>query len=220
MHHRRRKKRRIRDQAFIGAILWLCTFQFFVASSIAAARAIPHYYWRMNVLSDLGVYQCRPLHMMASFCSPYAVLYNSSLFLQGIFIAGGAYFLRNVLQARAASLVCMVAGCALFVIALDPENANAGLHIAAAVVHCIAANTAIIMFAIALRHSDLIGHRTMLGAMSVGFFGWVNTCMLGLPQLSGSSTGLIERCAVDPLPIMLGAVGLRVLFLKNKIRNS
>jgi hypothetical membrane protein len=96
-----------------GTILSVGTVQF-IMLMIIAEILYPNYSVSDNYISDLGV-------------GPSAFIFNSSVFLLGLMVVAGAYFLYRVLHSRLLSVLLILTGVGAMGVGLFTEAAG-GIH--------------------------------------------------------------------------------------------
>lgn len=206
----------------IGALLWALCFQFFIAEQLTrSAWPIP-YSWSQHMISDLGAVTCGvypPSGIqlpggVRTICSPWHVLMNSTLVLQGLLIIGGALLLRPVLMqgraARKAISLFLIAGASLIVVGLAPEDTGLYFHVAAATVQMPSSNLALMLLGVSLRSRkgfSGIGWASFV----LGTIGQIALLLLITVQDGIIGPGILQRIGGYPLPLILTALGLYFL---------
>jgi hypothetical membrane protein len=187
--------------------MWLFCFQFFVVEEVMRLVWLAHNkYYSMtgNWVSDLGAVSS-PLHWIM----------NTSFVLQGVLISGGAVLVRAFFPARwwywPVLLLLVVAGVAMVVVGLYPEDVDLQTHGLAALYHLQAGNGALVLLGlIRIRRSK--GQITLaagvVGLAALQTLTYINAHPAAPIALHA---GLIERIAVYPLPLWLTWTGWLML---------
>ena len=194
----------------VGAGLWLCCFQFFVAEQIARLGWTGHYSMARNYVSDLGAAE-----------SPLRWVMNGSFVLQGLLIFFGAVMMRKCfpgrLMYRIVLVLFAVAGTGVLVVGLVPEDSNGQLHILGAVANFFGGNVAMIVLGgMMIRRAVGSKWRSWI-TFAAGSVGLLATLAIGFratPSWAamGWDAGTVERLAAYPLPLWLTWTGY--LFLR------
>jgi hypothetical membrane protein len=202
-----------RDSSRIGARLWLCCFQFFVAEQIARLGWPGHYSMARDYISDLGSARS-PLHWVM----------NGSFMLQGLLIFFGAVLARRYFPARlvyqVALLLLAVAGVGVLVVGLEPEDGNLRCHLLGAAANFLGGNLGMILLGLVMIRRSVCLGRGKRGkswvpfvAGSVGLLATLALGFRGTPSWDalGWNTGTVERLAAYPLPLWLTWTGWLML---------
>lgn len=202
----------------VGAALWLCCFQFFVAEQIARLGWTGHYSMARNYISDLGTTQSS-LHLVM----------NCSFILQGLLIFLGAVLMGKCFPAkpvyRVALALFAIAGIGVLLVGLRPEGSAYRLHLAGAAANFLGGNLAMIVLGRALirrsgcrplerRQASLFKSWITFAAGSIGLLATVAIAFRVVPSGAalGWDAGTVERLAAYPLPLWLTWTGY--LFLR------
>ncbi|WP_238018833.1 DUF998 domain-containing protein [Dactylosporangium sp. AC04546] len=178
----------------VNAVQWV------VAEAVtAAAWTDPSYSYATNFISDLGVPDCGTQYQGRVICSPLRSLMNASFIGQGILFALGVVLLSRLTYGRRRRILVALAlthGVAFVLVGLfhgSPNGPDAGLviHIAAAAVGILCANTVAIL-AGAWRDLGLpTAYRRF--SIAVGVLGIASEALV---NLSADTAGLFERGGV------------------------
>lgn len=206
---------RRRDERFrrLGAVVWICAFQFFVMQAVVQSAWTTPFSLRENFISDLGNTVCAPYPVgSASYvCSPWHAAMNLSFFVQGWIILIGCVLLWRAFPAgrlRGLGLLFVaVSGPGSMLVGLFPENENLPPHKLGAGLQFVLGNLGIALLGWLLARR---GGRPILGALSVlgGLVGVLATWLLVTDRFLGLGIGGMERLAAYPLPLWLTAMGL------------
>jgi hypothetical membrane protein len=178
----------------VNAVQWV------VAEAVtAAAWTDPSYSYATNFISDLGVPDCGTQFQGRAICSPLHPLMNASFIAQGILFALGVVLLSRLAEGRRRRILVALAGThgvAFVLVGLfhgSPDGPDSGLviHIAAAGVGILCANTVAIL-AGATRGLGLpMAYRRF--SIAVGVLGIASEALV---NLSADTAGLFERGGV------------------------
>ncbi|WP_411146799.1 DUF998 domain-containing protein [Streptomyces sp. x-80] len=198
----------------LGAILWICSAQFFVVNVIVAARwSAPPYNPARHMISSLGTTECLTQNQ-TYVCSPWHTAANLSWI-----IAGGCIVLGTILVApmfprdrlgRTATLLSAVAGTGLALVGLFPDNVDIGPHIAGAVLLIGGGNTALILLGRSLRTAREC-KRLATAAPIVGVVGLVAVALMLTVGMAADVPGLFERIAGYPVIAAFPICGIAAL---------
>lgn len=206
----------------VGAVLWICCLQYFVAEAVAIGGWPGAYSLRRNYISDLGAVGC---HVSAGgltvgteqLCSPLHGLMNASFLLQGLLIVGGALLVRFAFPKGAlwalALLLIGASGIGVFIVGLAPEDVAPLPHLVGAVENFLCCNAGMALMGVALlrrrRASRILG----LVSLAAGVVGLLGFVLLAAQVYLGLGVGGMERVVAYPFPIWLAGMG--VLLLRN-----
>ncbi len=217
-----------RFQCITGSILWLLTFQFFIAEQIArAAWKIP-YSMATNVISDLGATHCSygPDALLATLpnvCSPLHNLMNASLMLQGCLILGGALLVRRMFpdgwRFTVALFLLAIAGLGVIFVGVAPEDTDFQLHAQSAVAFFYGSNLSMLLIGVALGGIHRGGRRSRRSLLPLvcGSVGLLTALLIPYSGFLHVGIGIMERLSAYPLPVWLTWCGYT--FLK-RIRHT
>ena len=206
-------------QTRVGACLWLCCFQFFVAEQIARLGWTGHYSMTRDYISDLGA-----VHCSAPSCSSLHWVMDGSFVLQGLLIFFGAVLVRRLFPEqwvyRVALVLFAVAGLGVLVVGLVPEDVDFRLHILGAVGNFLGGNLAMVLLGLVMIRKSVCLPFAMrwknwitFVAGSVGLLATLALAFRGSPSwiALGWNAGSVERLAAYPLPLWLTWTGFRLL---------
>jgi len=206
-------------QTGVGAWLWLCCFQFFVAEQVARWGWTGHYSMARDYISDLGAVRCS-----APRCSSLHWVMDGSFVLQGLLIFFGTVLVRRLFPAqwvcRVALVWFAVAGLGVLVVGLAPEDVHFRLHILGAVGNFLGGNLGMVLLGLVMiRRSVCLPfamrwrHWITFGLGSVGLLATLALSFRGSASWSalGWNAGMVERLAAYPLPLWLTWTGFRLL---------
>lgn len=104
-----------RDRRIAGSLLFIGSVQYILGITLSEAL-FPDYSISKNVISILGV-------------GPSAVIWNSSVFLMGVFAIASAYFIQRGLKSRLLSVLLALSGIGFIGVGLFTLNpATANIH--------------------------------------------------------------------------------------------
>ena len=190
-----------RALVLLGAIVLIVnTVQWLVAEGVAAAAwDNPPYSYATNYISDLGVPDCGTQFQGRDICSPLHGVMNGSFIAQGVLFAVGVVLLSRLVTGRVRRIVVALAvlnGVGFVLVGLfhgsaDGPSAGLVIHVAAAAVGILCANTLAIM-AGSLRGLGLpAAYRRF--SVAVGVLGLLSEALTGV---SARTAGLFERGGV------------------------
>ena len=167
-----------------GALLFVGSVQCLLGLVIAESL-YPDYSVSENYISDLGV-------------GNTSIIFNSSVFLHGVIMVAGAYFIQRAFSSRLLSVLLTITGLGAMGAGLFPETTG--------VIHSVASLIAFLfggLFAIVsykLQKPPLSYFSVLLGALSL-----VALALFGSSTYLGLGKGGMERIIV--YPILLWGVG-------------
>lgn len=137
---------------FAGPLMWLLTFQFFIAEIVTAnSWAKLPYSYRLNAISDLGAVGCGLFDDDRFVCSPLHGIMNGSLILLGITMAVGSVLLYTRLRKSKVGFSLMtLAGIGTFLVGIFPEDTVFWAHIVGQDLAFVLGNVALIVFGFTL----------------------------------------------------------------------
>ncbi|MFF1685090.1 MULTISPECIES: DUF998 domain-containing protein [unclassified Streptomyces] len=193
----------------VNAVLWVAA-----EAITAAAWTDPPYSYATNYISDLGVPDCGTRFQGRDICSPAHDVMNVSFMVQGILFALGVVLLARLVKGRARRVITALAlahGAAFVLVGLfhgSGENSNLALaiHVGAAAIGILCANTVAIM----------AGSLPSLGlppayrifSITVGVLGLLSEVLVGV---SVSTAGVFERGGVYSWLLWGAVTGFLVL---------
>jgi hypothetical membrane protein len=194
-----------------GACFWIGCLQFFVLEAISTFGYAGHYSYRTNYISDLGAVHCSHV------CSHWHALMNTSFFLQGLCIAGGALLLPRRIAGGAAGLAArgflLIAAYGVIQVAFMPEDVNTRLHIHGALLNFVGSSVGLLLLGISFRTVPVVRRLAgiTLAAGAVSFFGDLFFVFPNEHLNAIVGAGLLERIAAYPLPLCLPWIGYVLL---------
>ncbi len=206
----------------LGGIAWvLATVQYAVAQVVAASGWNPPYSWTGNYISDLGNTRCGlfavPHGVAAYVCSPLHAVMNASFVAGGVLTIAGVVLLRGWWPAgrftSVAVVLWIVAGLGKIVVGLEPENANAGLHVLGAL-NLPVGSVAILLLALAVWRTDRVLGVVGMGVAVVGLVGaFLSTAgqYAGPSLYLGAGVGGMERIAGYPSNLWVLLIGVAAI---------
>jgi hypothetical membrane protein len=183
-----------------AAVLIVNTVQWVVVEAVAAAAwTDPPYSYLSNYISDLGVPDCGTEFQGRDLCSPLHPLVNTAFIAQGVLFAAGVLVLARLVSGRTRTIVGVLAllhGVGFVLVGLfhgSPDGPSAGLviHVAAAAVGILCANTLAIMAGSVRGIARPAAYRVF--SITVGVLGLLSEALTGL---SARTAGLFERGGV------------------------
>jgi hypothetical membrane protein len=167
-----------------GALIFIGAVQFLIELIIAEAR-YPGYSVSKNYISDLGV-------------GPSAAIFNSSVFLFGVMIVIGAYFIWREFDSKLFFIFAVLAGFGAIGVGLFTEHAGTIHTVFSLITFLFGGLTAIASYK--LQRSPLSYFAVLLGIMTlVALALFISRTYLGLDK------GGMERMIA--YPVLLWAVG-------------
>jgi hypothetical membrane protein len=167
-----------------GAIIFVGAVQFLVLLIVAEAL-YPGYSVSRDFISDLGV-------------GSSALIFNSSVFLLGLAIVAGAYFVQRAFHPLTFVILTVLAGIGAMGVGLFPENTGIAHDIVSLIVFLFGSLSAIASYK--LQKPPLSYFAVMLGIMTlVALALFISGTYLGLDK------GGMERMIA--YPVLLWAVG-------------
>jgi hypothetical membrane protein len=170
------------DEKIAGILFFLAAAQFVVIVLIAEAL-YPGYSISQNYISDLGV-------------GPSALLFNACVFLQGVLIIGGTYFLQRAFNNKILTVLLILAGLGSLGVGLFPENSEPMHSISALLIFLFGGFSAIYSFTVIKRPLSLIN--ILLGVLSLSAL-----LLFAVNQYLGVGVGGMERLIVYPILVWM-----------------
>lgn len=213
-----------RRRVTAGAVVLVCSLQYFLAEQIAAgAWRDPAYSWTRDYISELGAVECGK-----QVCSPLHVVVPASLALQAALVVSAAALLSSLARTRAVrglvrSLAAVHAVGDVIVAAFpwQPEPGANTLHYLGA---ALAATGGVALMVVLGADALRVPRRRAYGALSLCcalvslaalvLLRWNTTYDAGLPD------GLLERLAIDPIVVWLAGTGLALLYATTRGRGG
>lgn len=172
------------DTRVAGTLLFLGAVQFLIVLVVAEAL-YPNYSVSLNYISDLGV-------------GSTALIFNSSVFLLGLLVVAGAYFIREAFKSNLLFITLTLTGIGAMMVGLFPETAGVMHTIASLITFLFGGLAAIVSYKVEKPPFSYLS--VVLGAMGLvglGLFASGNYLSLGV--------GGMERMIAHP--VLLWAVG-------------
>ena len=200
-----------RNRARAGAAVLVACGQYFVAEAVASSawRQPPYDYWK-NYISDLGVVGCT-----AKVCSPLAVVMNGGFLVAGVLCILAAVLLapcvpHRVLR-RLVVLLATMHGLGSVIVGLvhSAPGTMAGtprVHLVGAYLAIIAGNLGLIVLGLGLTKASPLFRAVTVALGGIGLGSGV-----ALVLTRTAYPGLIERMAVDTIPLWEVTTGLLLL---------
>ncbi|WP_406101282.1 DUF998 domain-containing protein [Streptomyces sp. NBC_01003] len=193
----------------VNAVQWVAA-----EAITAAAWTDPSYSYATNYISDLGVPECGTKFQGRDICSPAHELMNASFIVQGILFATGVVLLARLVEGRARRVITALAvahGVAFVLVGLfhgagDGAKLSLAVHVGAAAVGILCANTVAIM-AGSLRSLGLPPAYRIF-SITVGVLGLLSEVFVGA---SASTAGVFERGGVYSWLLWGAVTGVLVL---------
>jgi hypothetical membrane protein len=172
------------DTKVAGTLLFLGAVQFLIVLVVAEAL-YPNYSVSLNYISDLGV-------------GSTALIFNSSVFLLGLLVVAGAYFIREAFKSNFLFITLTLTGIGAMMVGLFPETAGVMHTIASLITFLFGGLAAIVSYKVEKPpFSYLSVVLGALGLVGLGLFASGNYLSLGV--------GGMERMIAHP--VLLWAVG-------------
>lgn len=172
------------DTKVAGTLLFLGAVQFLIVLVVAEAL-YPNYSVSLNYISDLGV-------------GSTALIFNSSVFLLGLLVVAGAYFIREAFKSNLLFITLTLTGIGAMMVGLFPETAGVMHTIASLITFLFGGLAAIVSYRVEKPpFSYLSVVLGALGLVGLGLFASGNYLSLGV--------GGMERMIAHP--VLLWAVG-------------
>jgi len=167
-----------------GVLLFIGCIEFILGMTIAETL-YPEYSVSLNYISDLGV-------------GTTALLFNSSVFLLGLLVLVGAYFIQRAFDYKILSICLALTGIGAMGVGLFPETAGTIHGIVSLITFLFGALSAVVSYK--LQKTFLSCFAVLLGIMSLAALGlFISGNYLGLGK------GGMERMIV--YPTLLWGVG-------------
>jgi hypothetical membrane protein len=152
---------------------------------VVAEALYPNYSVSLNYISDLGV-------------GSTALIFNSSVFLLGLLVVAGAYFIREAFKSNFLFITLILTGIGAMMVGLFPETAGVMHTIASLITFLFGGLAAIVSYKVEKPpFSYLSVVLGALGLVGLGLFASGNYLSLGV--------GGMERMIAHP--VLLWAVG-------------
>lgn len=168
------------DGKVAGVLFFIAATQF-VLFLIVAEALYPGYSIAQNYISDLGV-------------GPSAVIFNASVFLLGVLMMVGTYFLQRAFHIKVFTVLLIVAALGSMGVGVFTENSEPMHSIAALLVLLFGGLSTIYSFTLVKFPFSLIS--VLLGLISL-----LSSVLFAMSQYMGLGAGGIERMIVYPILI-------------------
>ncbi len=172
------------NRKLAGALLLFGSVQFLLGLIIAESL-YPGYSVSENYISDLGV-------------GSSALIFNTSVFLLGVTIVTGAYFIQHAFDFRLLSVLLILTGIGAMGVGLFPKTAGAIHGVVSLIIFLFGGLSAITSYKLLI--SPLSYSAVLLGALSL-----VALALFGSGIYLGLGCGGMERMIA--YPTLLWAVG-------------
>jgi hypothetical membrane protein len=197
----------------LGAIVWICAVQFFVAQAVVQAAWTTPYSLSENFISDLGNTACGPYayESVVYVCSPLHAWMNASFVLLGAIILVGVALVGRVFSQGPLGMIGLalvaLAGPGLVLVGLYPENEALTPHKIGAGMQFVSGSLGMIVLGLAL-----VRRARGLGLFSIvaGATGLLATVLFVEEIYLGLGIGGMERVAAYALPVWLIVAGVRL----------
>jgi len=166
------------DGKIAGTLLFIGASQFIIGMMIAEAR-YAGYSISANYISDLGV-------------GPSAVIFNSSVFLMGILILVGAYFLQRTFNFKPLTLMLILTALGTIGVGVFTEHYGSIHTVVSLIAFLFGGLSCIASYRLLKLPFSLIA--IILGLMTLGALG-----LFGAKDYLGLGAGGMERMIVYPL---------------------
>lgn len=167
-----------------GALFFIAASQFVIGMMLAEARAISTYSISANYISDLGV-------------GPSAMIFNSSVFLMGLLILIGAYFVQRAFNLKLLTLLLILTALGAMGVGVFTEDYHT-THIAVSLIAFLFGGlSSMASYRLLKRPFSVIA--VILGLMTLGALG-----LYAVHVYLGLGVGGMERMIAYPI-LMWGA---------------
>lgn len=185
----------------LGALLFLLRPTYIATEVVTAAATTGGYSFVADSVSRLGEVGCS-----AAYCSPRHEVMNGSFVAYGIALAAGALLLARPLGPGVTGLL-VVSGVSSCATGLAPLDQDATLHAIAATPLFVAQPAALLLLGARVRAESLRLGTALLATGAVTAAAAVGFVLSG----EGRAAGALERAALWPVLLGLGAYGWRHL---------
>lgn len=197
-----------------GALMWIVQPLYLLTEILTATRVSVSYSLVDNTISDLGATTCTSIpypHDPVPVCSAWHPVLNGSFIVFGLFLALGAFLIKQWLPdgrwTTTSVVLWIVSGLSSIGTGLVPLDQNLELHVLVSSPVFVAQPFALVTLGLALR-----GHHRVLAwsTVAVGVFSLVWTGVFFARVEGAAFSGLLERLSLWPgylwLPIIVFAV--------------
>jgi hypothetical membrane protein len=208
----------------LGIGAWLVQPLYVAVELLVAAAASAAYSLRDDTISSLGQLACGPGHSSSTtaVCSPDHLALNAAFVLFGLLRVLGAVLLHPGLTAgwtrTAATALWVVSGLCSAAVGFAPVDQNPELHALVAVPVFVLQPLAVLATADALRRTrGAVPSWVVLSGRAVGAVTLAAALAFGLLLEAESWVGGLERLALWPAYLWLGAVGAGLLVQRRRL---
>lgn len=168
-----------------GALFFIAASQFVLGMVVAEARFTNYSYSiSANYISDLGV-------------GPSAMIFNSSVFLMGLLILIGAYFVQRAFNFKLLTVLLILTAIGTIGVGVFTENSGNAHGVVSLIAFLFGGLSSIASYKLVKRPFSVIA--VILGLMALGALG-----LYGAQIYLGLGVGGMERMIVYPI-LMWGA---------------
>ena len=166
------------DNKTAGAILFIGAIQFIIVGLVIAEASYPNYSVADNYISDLGV-------------GPSAFIFNTSVFILGILVIVGSYFVHKTYHRTLFTILLTITGVGAAGVGIFTENAG--------LLHPIFSLFAFVFGALAA----IVSYRLLRSPLSffsiiLGIFSLLAIVLFGSGNYLGLGAGGMERMVAYP----------------------
>lgn len=187
---------RLSDQRIAGVILFIGSFGFILAMQIAEFIDGSSYNVSVNYISDLGTYCTSPSNCVEL---PSHNLFDTSVFLVGVAIVLGSFFLYRAFRKKIFSGLLVLSGIGAMGVGVFPENFALEHSIFSLIVFLFGGLAAIAAYSIEVKP---LGYFSIV----IGAFSVIMLILYALGFYIGLGPGGMER--IVAYPELLWGVGL------------
>jgi len=181
----------------IAGVLFFIAATQYVLGVIIAEALHPGYSISTNYMSDLGIGQ-------------YAMIFNASVFLLGLFIIVGTYFLQRAFNVKILTVLLILLALGYMGVGIFTENSETMHFIAALLVFIFGGLSAIYSYKLMKLPFSLIS--VILGLMTLSAM-----VLFGVNQYLGLGAGGMQRMVVYPILIWIIGFGGYLIALTEKV---
>jgi hypothetical membrane protein len=170
------------NEKMAGLLFFLAATQF-VLIVLIAETLYPGYSISQNYISDLGI-------------GSSALLFNASVFLQGVLMIAGTYFLQRAFNNKILMILLIIAALGSLGVGIFPENSEPMHSISASLIFLFGGLSAISSVTVMKHPFSLLS--ILLGILSLSAAG-----LFAFQQYLGIGVGGMERLIVYPILIWM-----------------
>jgi hypothetical membrane protein len=167
------------DGKVAGVLFFVAASQFVIGMMIAEARGISGYSISTNYISDLGV-------------GPSAMIFNSSVFLLGLLVLVGAYFLQRALKFKPLTVLLVLTAIGAMGVGVFTEDWGWVHPVVSLIAFLFGGLSSIASYRLLKRPLSIIA--VILGLMTLGALG-----LFSANVYLGLGAGGMERMIVYPV---------------------